>query len=36
MAMIDGLYFDALTKGEHDLALLRRGIRQALRSIALP
>jgi hypothetical protein len=36
MAMIDGLYFDALTKGEHDPALLRRGIRQALRSIALP
>jgi AcrR family transcriptional regulator len=34
MAMIDGLYFDALTKGEHDPALLRRGIRQALRSIA--
>jgi AcrR family transcriptional regulator len=34
MAMIDGLYFDALTKGEYDPALLRRGIRQALRSIA--
>jgi AcrR family transcriptional regulator len=34
MAMIDGLYFDALTKGEHDPVLLRRGIRQALRSIA--
>jgi DNA-binding transcriptional regulator YbjK len=34
MAMIDGLFFDALTKGEHDPALLRRGIRQALRSIA--
>jgi AcrR family transcriptional regulator len=33
MAMVDGLYFDALTKGEHDPALLRRGIRQALRSI---
>jgi AcrR family transcriptional regulator len=34
MAMVDGLYFDALTKGQHDPALLRRGIRQALRSIA--
>jgi DNA-binding transcriptional regulator YbjK len=34
MAMADGLYFDALTKGEHDPALLRRGIRQAVRSIA--
>jgi AcrR family transcriptional regulator len=34
MAMLDGLYFDALTKGEHDPELLRRGIRQALRSIA--
>jgi DNA-binding transcriptional regulator YbjK len=34
MAMADGLYFDALTKGEHDPALLRRGLRQALRSIA--
>ena len=36
MAMIDGLYFDALTKGDHDPALLRRGIRQALRTFALP
>ena len=34
MAMADGLYFDALTKGEHDPELLRRGLRQALRSIA--
>lgn len=34
MAMIDGLYFDALTKGEPDPAVLRRGIRQALRSIS--
>jgi DNA-binding transcriptional regulator YbjK len=34
MAMLDGLFFDALTKGEHDPALLRRGIRQALRSVA--
>jgi AcrR family transcriptional regulator len=34
MAMLDGLFFDALTKGEHDPALLRRGIRQALRTIA--
>jgi len=34
MAMIDGLFFDALTKGEYDPELLRRGIRQALRSIA--
>jgi AcrR family transcriptional regulator len=34
MGMLDGLYFDALTKGGHDPALLRRGIRQALRSIA--
>jgi DNA-binding transcriptional regulator YbjK len=34
MGMLDGLYFDALTKGAHDPALLRRGIRQALRSIA--
>jgi DNA-binding transcriptional regulator YbjK len=33
MAMIDGLYFDAVTKGPPDPALLRRGIRQALRSI---
>jgi DNA-binding transcriptional regulator YbjK len=33
MAMIDGLFFDALTKGEQDPELLRRGIRQALRSI---
>jgi AcrR family transcriptional regulator len=36
MAMVDGLYFDALTKGEHDPALLRRGIRRALRAIAQP
>jgi hypothetical protein len=34
MAMADGLYFDALTKGDHDPELLRRGLRQALRSIA--
>jgi hypothetical protein len=34
MAMIDGLFFDQLTKGELDPELLRRGIRQALRSIA--
>ena len=34
MAMADGLYFDALTKGEYDPDLLRRGLRQALRSIA--
>jgi DNA-binding transcriptional regulator YbjK len=36
MAMADGLYFDALTKGEYDPALLRRGLRQALRSVAGP
>jgi AcrR family transcriptional regulator len=34
MAMLDGLFFDQLTKGERDPELLRRGIRQALRSIA--
>jgi hypothetical protein len=34
MAMLDGLFFDQLTKGERDPALLRRGIRQALRSVA--
>jgi hypothetical protein len=34
MAMLDGLFFDALTKGEHDPDLLRRGIRQAARSIS--
>jgi len=34
MAMADGLYFDALTKGEYDPDLLRRGLRQALRSIS--
>jgi DNA-binding transcriptional regulator YbjK len=33
MAMLDGLFFDALTKGEYDPALLRRGLRQALRSV---
>jgi DNA-binding transcriptional regulator YbjK len=33
MAMLDGVFFDALTKGEYDPALLRRGLRQALRSV---
>jgi AcrR family transcriptional regulator len=33
MAMLDGLFFDQLTKGERDPELLRRGIRQALRSV---
>jgi DNA-binding transcriptional regulator YbjK len=34
MAMLDGLFFDAVTKGEYDPVLLRRGLRQALRSVA--
>ena len=34
MAMLDGLYFDALTKAEYDPVLLRRGLRQALRAVA--
>jgi DNA-binding transcriptional regulator YbjK len=34
MAMLDGLFFDALTKAEYDPALLRRGLRQALRAVA--
>jgi DNA-binding transcriptional regulator YbjK len=33
MAMLDGLFFDQLTKGPPDPELLRRGIRQALRSV---
>jgi hypothetical protein len=36
MAMLDGLFFDQLTKGAPDPELLRRGIRQALRSIVPP
>ena len=34
MAMIDGLFFDQLTKGELDPELLRRGIPPGPRSVA--